>query len=227
MIRSTILPASPPPFSSALLLRAPQDHPDDGGGVSDDARSIGPDDVEPEIDPMDLAPADRPPTEGFKRFYTDRSLGYFYLDNPLRRACIHVQESPYFDNFILLAILLNALLLCWMEPLEMEDRGCGASKNDSSTGGNELVELTEPIFTAVFTIECAIKIMAQSFLLDDTSYLKDGWNVLDFTVVIISLLSLVVSGGNLSALRVVRVLRPLRTLSILKGMRVLIGTIFK
>ena len=103
MIRSTILPASPPPFSSALLLRAPQDHPDDGGGVSDDARSIGPDDVEPEIDPMDLAPADRPPTEGFKRFYTDRSLGYFYLDNPLRRACIHVQESPYFDNFILLA----------------------------------------------------------------------------------------------------------------------------
>ena len=227
MIRSTILPASPPPFSSALLLRAPQDHPDDGGGVSDDSRSIGPDDVEPEIDPMDLAPADRPPTEGFKRFYTDRSLGYFYLDNPLRRACIHVQESPYFDNFILLAILLNALLLCWMEPLEMEDRGCGASKNDSSTGGNELVELTEPIFTAVFTIECAIKIMAQSFLLDDTSYLKDGWNVLDFTVVVISLLSLVVSGGNLSALRVVRVLRPLRTLSILKGMRVLIGTIFK
>ena len=66
------------------------------------------------------------------------------------------------------------------------------------------------------------------FLVNKGSYLRDGWNVMDFIVVVISLVSLLPgAGSNASALRVIRVLRPLRTLSVLPGMRTLIGTIIR
>ena len=43
-----------------------------------------------------------------------------------------------------------------------------------SPGGNAIIENTEIYFTIVFTLECLIKVVAMGFLLDDTSYLKDG-----------------------------------------------------
>jgi hypothetical protein len=84
------------------------------------------------------------------------------------------------------------------------------------------------MFTVIFTCEFAVKVVAQGFLLDDSSYLKDGWNVMDFLVVLVSLLSNIPGlGSNVSALRAIRVLRPLRTLSMFPGMRVLIGTMIR
>uniref|UniRef100_A0A7S0CQF9 Voltage-gated ion channel superfamily n=1 Tax=Micromonas pusilla TaxID=38833 RepID=A0A7S0CQF9_MICPS len=169
---------------------------------------------------------EREPTPGFKRFYADRSLGYFELDNPVRVFCMRLSEMPMFDNFILLAILANAIILCQMEPLKMEGRGCDGEPTDA--GGNAVIEDTEILFTVIFTLECIVKVVAMGFLLDDTSYLKDGWNVMDFTVVVVSLLSNIPGlGSNVSALRVIRVLRPLRTLSMFPGMRVLIGTMIR
>jgi len=169
---------------------------------------------------------EREPTPGFKRFYADRSLGYFELDNPVRVFCMRVSEMPLFDNFILIAILANAIILCQMEPLKMEGRGCDGASTDA--GGNAVIEDTEILFTVVFTLECVVKVIAMGFLLDDSSYLKDGWNVMDFSVVVVSLLSNIPGlGSNVSALRVIRVLRPLRTLSMFPGMRVLIGTMIR
>ena len=55
------------------------------------------------------------------------------------------------------------------------------------------------------------------------TYLRDGWNVLDFAVVIVCLLPFLF--GNMSALRVFRLLRPLRFLSLLPGMRGLVSTL--
>ena len=160
-----------------------------------------------------LQEEEREPTPGFKRFYADRSLGYFELDNPVRVFCMRVSEMPMFDNFILIAILANAIILCQMEPLKMEGRGCDGAPSDA--GGNAVIEDTEILFTVVFTLECVVKVIAMGFLLDDSSYLKDGWNVMDFSVVVVSLLSNIPGlGSNVSALRVIRVLRPLRTLSI-------------
>jgi hypothetical protein len=139
---------------------------------------------------------------------------------------MRLSEMPMFDNFILLAILANAIILCQMEPLKMEGRGCDGEPTDA--GGNAVIEDTEILFTVIFTLECIVKVVAMGFLLDDTSYLKDGWNVMDFTVVVVSLLSNIPGlGSNVSALRVIRVLRPLRTLSMFPGMRVLIGTMIR
>ena len=175
-----------------------------------------------------------PPTPGFKRFYgEERSLGYFTLDEDtvpgkIRRGCIKIVESPWFENIILAAILINTIILCTMEPLKMEGRGCeeGVRINyQGSPGNNRAVEDSEAFFTTLFTLEAVVKVVAMGFILDKTSYLKDGWNVMDFTVVIISIISAMPGMGNgVSSLRVIRVLRPLRAMSILPGMRVLIGT---
>ncbi|EGR30824.1 hypothetical protein IMG5_122960 [Ichthyophthirius multifiliis] len=60
------------------------------------------------------------------------------------------------------------------------------------------------------------------------AYLRDGWNVLDFTIVVSSLLPLVANNNsiNLSSLRSFRILRPLRAISTIRSLRVLLLTLF-
>jgi voltage-dependent calcium channel L type alpha-1F len=60
-----------------------------------------------------------------------------------------------------------------------------------------------------------------------SSYVTDGWNVLDGLIVVISWISLFANGSALSSLRVTRVLRPLRTLSRVQGMRLLVNAFLK
>ena len=66
------------------------------------------------------------------------------------------------------------------------------------------------IFSVIFTIEACIKIIAMGFYWVAQLLLEDGWNWLDFSVVIIAWIAKL-NVSNLSALRTFRVLRPLRT----------------
>lgn len=50
--------------------------------------------------------------------------------------------------------------------------------------------------------------------------LSAGWNVLDGAVVVLGYLDLFLAGSSVTALRTVRVLRPLRTITHIKGLRV-------
>lgn len=49
---------------------------------------------------------------------------------------------------------------------------------------NELVENAEVVFNSLFIAEFLLKTMAMGFVLGKGSYLRDGWNVLDFIVVV-------------------------------------------
>ena len=45
--------------------------------------------------------------------------------------------------------------------------------------------------TIIFTLECIINIILFGFLLNGkTSYVRDGWNQLDFVIVLVSIFSL-------------------------------------
>ncbi len=58
------------------------------------------------------------------------------------------------------------------------------------------------------------------------TYFRDKWNILDFVVAVEGLVSLVFSqSSSLSGFRLVRVLRPLRTLSRLRGLKLVISTL--
>jgi Ion transport protein len=72
-----------------------------------------------------------------------------------------------------------------------------------------------------------VKISSLGFILNQGSYLRDAWNILDFVIIFSGYLSIFLqgSGVNLSALRSFRVIRPLRTISSVAGLRVIVSSL--
>jgi hypothetical protein len=83
------------------------------------------------------------------------------------------------------------------------------------------------IFTIVFTIECGLKVLAMGFVVHRNSYLRDGWNVVDFIVVCTGTLDFLPGSLDLKALRTLRVLRPLRSINAIPSMRRLVTTLLR
>ena len=95
-------------------------------------------------------------------------------------------------------------------------------------GGEDAKELqdnTELGFTIVFTLEALTKVLAVGLVSHRGAYLRNGWNLLDATVVLTSWLGLLLGSGNASVFRVFRVLRPLRTMSRIPGMTTIMATL--
>jgi hypothetical protein len=87
------------------------------------------------------------------------------------------------------------------------------------------VEASEPFFIFVFTLEAVIKISSMGFIAENGCYLRDAWNWLDFIVVITALFSFLPQMANVSGLRTFRLFRPLRSLSALPNMKILVATL--
>jgi hypothetical protein len=85
------------------------------------------------------------------------------------------------------------------------------------------------IITAIFCIECISKIIVQGFIFNGSnSYLRIGWNILDFFIVLISLISYILTGINLKSLKVLRllrILRPLRMISRNEGLKLCVKSL--
>lgn len=64
-----------------------------------------------------------------------------------------------------------------------------------------------------------IKAVAKGLVLDRLTYLRSPWNWLDFVVILSGYATLAVEIGNLAGLRTFRVLRALKTVSIIPGTR--------
>lgn len=77
----------------------------------------------------------------------------------------------------------------------------------------------------MFVTEASLKIISFGFVLHKRSYLRNPWNILDFTVVLISLIALIPNMPNLKALRTMRVLRPLRSINAIPSMKRLVATL--
>jgi hypothetical protein len=80
-------------------------------------------------------------------------------------------------------------------------------------------------------MEMIIKVIVLGFAANGPkSYIRGGWNILDFIIVIISLFSLGFRGSSLSklkALRTIRVLRPLRLIGRNANMKVVINSVIR
>ena len=84
----------------------------------------------------------------------------------------------------------------------------------------------EYVFCVLFTAEMTLKVIAEGLLGHRNAYLWSTWNWLDFLVVVVGWLTLTgATTGGMSALRSVRVLRPLRTITRVRGMKVLVSSI--
>uniref|UniRef100_A0A8C9QN76 Voltage-dependent L-type calcium channel subunit alpha n=1 Tax=Spermophilus dauricus TaxID=99837 RepID=A0A8C9QN76_SPEDA len=123
-----------------------------------------------------------------------RALLCLTLKNPIRRACISIVEWKYPLCFGLGRVLLG---LTWI-PLPI-----------ISHYVNERVEY---LFLIIFTVEAFLKVIAYGLLFHPNAYLRNGWNLLDFIIVVV--------GTNLQTLRTLTRPRCLQVVlnSIIKAM---------
>lgn len=80
-----------------------------------------------------------------------------------------------------------------------------------------IVGVRRYIFLAIYTAEMIIKSIAKGFILNKYTYLRNPWNWLDFVVITSGYATIGMEVGNLAGLRTFRVLRALKTISILPG----------
>uniref|UniRef100_A0A669E9C0 Voltage-dependent P/Q-type calcium channel subunit alpha-1A n=1 Tax=Oreochromis niloticus TaxID=8128 RepID=A0A669E9C0_ORENI len=148
----------------------------------------------------------------------NRSLFLFSEDNVVRKYAKKITEccTP-FEWMILTTIIANCIVLALEQHLPDGDK----------TPLSERLEETEPYFIAIFCFESGIKILALGFALHKGSYLRNGWNVMDFVVVLTGILSSVGSTFDLRTLRAVRVLRPLKLVSGIPSLQVVLKSIMK
>jgi hypothetical protein len=64
------------------------------------------------------------------------------------------------------------------------------------------------------------------FCCGKNTYLSSGWNRLDFIVVLTGVWSELFKGKNISVIRTIRLLRPLRSINKVRGISDLIRTVF-
>ncbi|CAK1546604.1 unnamed protein product [Leptosia nina] len=123
---------------------------------------------------------------------------------------------------ILTTIFANCIALAVYTPYPASD----------SNYTNWVLEKIEYIFLVIFTGECVMKIIAYGFVMHQGSYLRNGWNLLDFTIVVIGMVSTVLSSifkdaFDVKALRAFRVLRPLRLVSGVPSLQIVLNSILK
>jgi hypothetical protein len=97
---------------------------------------------------------------------------------------------------------------------------------------NQLLFKIDVTLTCIFTLEAVMKIVAFGFVMNgELSYIRNPANVIDFLVVIVSILSIIVHGsvdlGVLKVFRLLRILRPLRMISKNEGLKLSILSLFE
>lgn len=133
------------------------------------------------------------------------------VTNPFRVIVIEiVLGNPWFDRFFLLVIVANSIILAMDHEVAV------------ITDHNDMIDF---IFLGLYSIEMVLKVIAMGFFMRSFSYLRDPWNVIDFTVIGLGWISNLISNSNISSFRVIRILRPLKTINALPGMSGLITTI--
>ncbi|XP_059245158.1 voltage-dependent P/Q-type calcium channel subunit alpha-1A isoform X7 [Mustela nigripes] len=147
----------------------------------------------------------------------NRSLFLFSEDNVVRKYAKKITEWPPFEYMILATIIANCIVLALEQHLPDDDK----------TPMSERLDDTEPYFIGIFCFEAGIKIIALGFAFHKGSYLRNGWNVMDFVVVLTGILATVGTEFDLRTLRAVRVLRPLKLVSGIPSLQVVLKSIMK
>uniref|UniRef100_H0ZFR2 Voltage-dependent T-type calcium channel subunit alpha n=1 Tax=Taeniopygia guttata TaxID=59729 RepID=H0ZFR2_TAEGU len=141
---------------------------------------------------------------------------FFYLSQESRPRswCLRLVCNPWFERVSMLVILLNCVTLGMFHPCE--DIACDSPRC-------RILQSFDDFIFAFFAVEMIIKMIALG-IFGKKCYLGDTWNRLDFFIVIAGMLeySLDLQNVSFSAVRTVRVLRPLRAINRVPSMRILV-----
>uniref|UniRef100_A0A1B0FMG7 Voltage-dependent L-type calcium channel subunit alpha n=1 Tax=Glossina morsitans morsitans TaxID=37546 RepID=A0A1B0FMG7_GLOMM len=148
------------------------------------------------------------------------SLFILTEDNPIRKYTRFIIEWPPFEYTVLLTIIANCVVLALEEHLPGSDKTVLAQK----------LEKTETYFLCIFCVEASLKILALGLVLHKHSYLRNIWNIMDFFVVVTGAMTIFAEANidvDLRMLRSFRVLRPLKLVSRIPSLQVVLKSIIK
>lgn len=132
----------------------------------------------------------------------------------LRMSIARATDSTAFDNAVILCILVNCAFLAAMDPTD--------ARKDSAR--NVTLFVAELVFQSLFTAEMALKIFGHGLFRQNTGYLRSAWNCIDGLLVFLGWVAVAGVGDNISAVRVIRIMRPLRRMQSVPGLRLLIDS---
>lgn len=145
----------------------------------------------------------------------------------LQMVCLKIISTKTFENISIFVIVANSAVMVVDDP--------------AAEHPDPIFKQLDDLFNGLYSLEMILKIIGLGFILGEDAYLRDSWNILDFVIVVSSLIPYVQpapeqdvvnqevgvrvetgGGSEISGLRAFRVLRPLRTITSIKGLRVLI-----
>ncbi|XP_069929152.1 sodium channel protein type 5 subunit alpha isoform X5 [Oryctolagus cuniculus] len=142
------------------------------------------------------------------RFSATNALYLLSPFHPIRRAAVKILVHSLFSLLIMCTILTNCVFMAQHDPPPW-------------------TKYVEYAFTAIYTFESLVKILARGFCLHAFTFLRDPWNWLDFSVIVMAYTTEFVDLGNVSALRTFRVLRALKTISVIAGLKTIVGALIQ
>uniref|UniRef100_A0AAY4EVN6 Sodium channel protein n=1 Tax=Denticeps clupeoides TaxID=299321 RepID=A0AAY4EVN6_9TELE len=147
------------------------------------------------------------------RFSSTSAVYIFSPFHPIRRIAIRILVHSYpfqkgLGLFIMCTILTNCCFMAMSDPAQW-------------------TKYLEYTFTGIYTFESMIKILARGFCVGPFTFLRDPWNWLDFSVIVMAYVTEFVDLGNVSALRTFRVLRALKTISVIPGLKTIVGALIQ
>jgi len=147
-----------------------------------------------------------------------KSLGLFSVHNAARQWMVSVVNSSQFEGLITVCIFISVILLALDEPGVDPDSDFAASMFEADV-----------VMTVIFLLEFIMKVFAYGLIMSEGTYLRDRWNVLDFVIVIVSVLNIFLSNlaffRSFRLLRVLKSLRTLRMISRLDTLRLIVQSI--
>lgn len=130
------------------------------------------------------------------------------MTNSISYRARRIVNSAFFQNFMLVVILLASVLV-----------GLETYK----TGLEKLINIFDSLVMLIFLVEIVLKIAAEGK--KPWQYFKDGWNLIDFFVVIVYFLP--INAKFVTVARMIRLLRVLRLITFFPQLRLIVSSLLK
>jgi len=123
---------------------------------------------------------------------------------------LKVRNSNFFNSLVIFVIIASAIY-------------AGVSSYNIPSEYIYILEIADYSITVFFVIELGIRMFSEKKL---TDFFKDGWNIFDFVIVILSLIPV---GGQSSVFvaRLLRIIRVLRIITVIPAFRFIIDSLIK
>ena len=127
-----------------------------------------------------------------------------------QQRLIQLKSNRLFEALVITIIILSALLI-------------GARTYQIDPTWNKILTVLDYSVTLFFLVEISIRFWAEE---NKRAFFKNGWNVFDTLIVLISIIPL--SEGDLALLgRLIRIFRVLRMVSIIPELRILLNSLLR